>query len=136
VVIPVQPRSKSGSAGVFAGVQPPVGPAVRQGAVQPLDLAVGLGPVGAGALGGDAQLLAGLAPSVAAVAAAVVGQDPLDGDATGGEPGLGSGEEPDRGLAGLVRVDLGVGQPGVVIDGGVDEPMTLQRGVMAAELAA
>jgi hypothetical protein len=33
-------------------------------------------------------------------------------------------------------VDLGIGQPGVVIDGGVDEPMTDQRVVVAAELAA
>jgi hypothetical protein len=33
-------------------------------------------------------------------------------------------------------VDLGIGQPGVVIDGGVDEAMADQRVVMAAALAA
>jgi hypothetical protein len=32
-------------------------------------------------------------------------------------------------------VDLGIGQPGVVINGGVDEPVALPRVVMTAELA-
>jgi hypothetical protein len=70
------------------------------------------------------------------MAAAVVGQDLLDDHAAGGEPGLGPGQEPGGSLAGLIGVDLGIGQPGVVIDGGVDEPMTDQWVVVAAELAA
>src|SRR4029450_3825231 len=78
VVRPVQPGIKGGPAGLFAPIEPPVGPALDQGAVEPLDLAVGLGPVGPGVLGGDAELLADLAPAVAAIAAAIVGQDPLD----------------------------------------------------------
>ncbi len=49
---------------------------------------------------------------------------------------MGSGQEPGCGLSPLVGVDLGIGQPGVVIDGGVDEPMAGQKMVMAAGLAA
>ena len=44
-----------GLGGVGAGV----GPVAGQGAVEAFDLAVGLGTVGAGALGLDTQLLAG-----------------------------------------------------------------------------
>jgi hypothetical protein len=87
-------------------------------------------------LGGDAELLAALVPAVAAIAGAVVGQDPLDDHAAFSEPGPGSAKEPSRGLAALIRVDLGVGQPGVVIDGGVDIPLTNQGVVMAAALSA
>ena len=136
VVIPVQPRSKGGPAGLLAGIPPPVGPALDQGAVESLDLAVSLGPIGPGPLVGDPELLADLAPLVAAVAAAVVGQHPLDDHPAVGEPGVGSGQEPGRRLLGLVGVDLGIGQPGVVIDGGVDEPMASQRVMVAAAAAA
>ena len=75
-------------------------------------------------------------PQVAAVAAAVVGQDPLDDHPVVGEQGVRSGQEPSRGLPPLVGVDLGIGQPGVIIDRGVDEPMTVQRVAMAASPAA
>ena len=82
-------RAEGGPAGRFCGIELPIGPTLNQGAVEALDLAVGLGAVGAGALGSDGQLLADLAPAVAAVAAAVVGQDPLDAHPAVGEPGLG-----------------------------------------------
>ena len=53
-----------------------------------------------------------------AVAPVVVGHDPLDGVDTGfSEERGGSGDEPGAGGALLVRVDLGVGEPAVVIDG-------------------
>jgi hypothetical protein len=71
---------------------------------------------------GDGQLLADLAPVVAAVAAAVVGQDWLDAHTAGGEPGLGSAKEPGRGLTGLIRVNLGIGEARVVIDRGMMNP--------------
>jgi hypothetical protein len=85
VVIPVQPGCEGGPAGSFADVQPPVGPALDQGAVEPLDLAVGLRPIRPGRPGSDVELLAGLVPELAVVTAAVVGQDPLDDDAVVGE---------------------------------------------------
>jgi hypothetical protein len=71
VVIPVQPGREGGPAGLLAAIQLPIGPALDQGAVEPLDLAVELGPIGSGPLVGDPQLLADLAPPPAAVAAAV-----------------------------------------------------------------
>jgi hypothetical protein len=77
-----------------------------------------------------------LPPALAAVAAAVVGQDLVDDDAAGGEPDLGSGQEARGGLAGLIRVDLGIGQPRMIVDGGVDETVADQRVVMAAALAS
>jgi eukaryotic-like serine/threonine-protein kinase len=55
--------------------------------VESLDLAAGLGPVGTGALGGDAKLGAGLGPQFRPVAGAVVRQDALDPHAACGEPG-------------------------------------------------
>jgi hypothetical protein len=73
---------------------------------------------------------------VAAVAAAVVGQHPLDDHAAVGEPGLGSSQEPGCSLPPLVEVDLGIGKAGMIIDRGVDEPMADQWIVMAAAPAA
>jgi len=56
-----------------------------------------------------------------AVGEGVVGDHAVDRvDAVGGEVGGGAGQEGCGGDAFLVRVDLGVGQSGVVIDGGVD----------------
>src|SRR5512132_2773962 len=71
--IPVQPGSEGGPAASFAAIEPPVGSALGQGAVEPLDLAVSLGTIGSGPLVDDGQLLAGRGPELAAVAAAVVG---------------------------------------------------------------
>ena len=50
----------------------------------------------------------------------VVGNDPLDADAVAGVERGGTGEETGAGGALLVVEDLGVGEAGVVIDGGVD----------------
>ena len=61
--------------------------------MEALDLAVGLGPVGPGALGGDAEAGAGAQPKAGAVAGAVVAQDALDGDPGGGVPGVRAGQE-------------------------------------------
>jgi hypothetical protein len=72
---------------------------------------------------------------MAAVAAAVLGEDLLDDQAVVGEPGLGSKEEVGRGLAGLIRVDLGIGQPGVVVDRGVNEPIAADRVMPGIEAA-
>src|SRR5215207_4727579 len=50
----------------------------------------------------------------------VVGDHPLDADAVADVEGGGAGEEAGAGGALLVGKDLGIGQPGVVVDGGVD----------------
>src|SRR5690606_24870399 len=97
------------------------GPAVGEGAVEALDLAVGLRSVGAGLLRPDAELGAGVPPGVGLVGRSVVRQDALDGDAAVGEPGHRPAQDADRGLGPLVVVDLGVGDAGVVVDDRVDE---------------
>src|SRR5688572_28437243 len=89
--------------------------------MEAFDLAVGLRPVGPGALGLDTQLGAGVAPGVGAVGRAVVGQHPLHGDAAGGEPGHRPAQHADGGGSGLVVVDLGLGDPAVVVEHGVHE---------------
>jgi hypothetical protein len=63
-----------------------------------------------------------------------VGQDPLDGDPGGGVPGRGAGQESRCGLPLLVLEDLGIGQPGAVIQGGVQVPVA--EAGLAGDLAA
>lgn len=60
-----------------------VGSAVCQGGVGAFDLGVGLGPVGAGLLHLDAELVADLVAVVGPLGRAVVGQDAFVGDAEG-----------------------------------------------------
>jgi hypothetical protein len=80
--------------------------------------------VGLGADLSDAQFGAALRPGVAAVVAAVVGQDPFGGDATFGEPGHSSVEERDE-VDGVLDADeLDAGEPGVGVDDGVDVAAT------------
>jgi hypothetical protein len=49
---------------------------------------------------------------------------------------MGSMEEAGCGLAGLVGMDLGIGQPGVIIHRGVDEAVADQLVAIAAALTA
>ena len=64
--------------------------ALEQAALEAYDkrqcFAVGLGAVGAGVLGLDAQLLTGGLPGLGAVGRTVVGQDSLHLDSSGAEP--------------------------------------------------
>jgi hypothetical protein len=48
VIVEPQPPGEGPAAFGVGAVQPPVGPLIEQGLVEPLDLAVGLGPVAAG----------------------------------------------------------------------------------------
>jgi hypothetical protein len=54
------------------------------------------------------------------VAGAVVGDHSFAADASIGEPGNGSRPERTSGVGGLVVMDLGVDEPGPVIESGVD----------------
>ena len=121
VVVVVQPVGKGLAAFLLTGVAAGVGPAVSHRAVEAFDLAVSLRPVRPGELRADRQCFAGVAPQVGPVGAAIVGQDPLDGDATVGEPVHGPVQDTDCSHGGLVVVDLGVGNAGVVVDNRVDE---------------
>jgi hypothetical protein len=81
----------------------------------------GLGPVRAGEALDRTQLgHHGLDLAAVAVGEGVVSQHPLDGDVVGGEEAAGPAQESCAGGATLVGQDLGIGQPGVVIDGGMD----------------
>src|SRR4051794_3171621 len=66
----------------------------------------------------------------------VVGEHPLDADAVAGVEGGGAGEEAGAGGALLIAEDLGVGQPGVVIDGGVDVVIAQAAGRAGSGAAA
>jgi hypothetical protein len=78
VVIPVQPGAEGGPAGSFCGIEPPKAQPSTKVRLNRSTLRLVWGAVGAGAFGRDGQLLAGVAPELAAVAAAVVGEHPGD----------------------------------------------------------
>jgi hypothetical protein len=81
-----------------------------------LGFAVGLGSVGAGVEVADLEGAVGGGVDRGAVGAAVVGQDPLNGDAVAGVERDGTSEKADDGAPVLIGEDLGVGQAGAVID--------------------
>jgi len=120
MVVAMEPAGKSAGAVGLAGVGAGVGPFVEQGAVEALDLAVGLGPVGPAVLVDDAVLGEGGVEEAAPVGEVVVGQDAFDDDAPGTEPGFGSAPEGGAGGAGLIGEDLGVDEAAVVVDGAVE----------------
>lgn len=84
--------------------------------MEPLNFAVGLWPIGAGFLGLDVQFPAGIPPEVGFVGGSVVGEDPFNGDSEDGEPGHGPFQDGYCGGRGFVAVDLGVGDPGMVVN--------------------
>src|SRR5689334_16261133 len=94
MVVAVEPAVKGAVAIAVGAIDAHSGPFIVERAVEPFDLAVGLRPVGPGARVGDAELGAEVAPGVAAVAGAVVGQDTFDRDAVEREPAVGAFEEP------------------------------------------
>jgi hypothetical protein len=85
-----------------------VGPPVSHGAVDALDVTVGLRTVRAGPLRFDGEGFAGIPPQVRPVGAAVVREQSLDGNAAIGEPLDGTAQDAGGGAGGLVVVDLGV----------------------------
>ena len=80
----------------------------------------------------EAESLTGVFEGEGFVAGSVVGHDPLDGDAEAFVVGDGGLEEGDGADGFLVGQDLGEGDPGVVVDGDMDELPAL---VAAASLA-
>src|SRR4051812_22624017 len=86
MVVPVQEGRIGGDALGFAGIRAGVGPFLERGAVEPLDLAVGLRPIRPGPLVRD-RVAEGGGEQLRAVGRAVVGQHPGHGDAAVGEPG-------------------------------------------------
>src|SRR5690606_40868359 len=98
-------------------------------------LAVGLGPVGPGALVGDRRAQRGGADP-GTVAGAVVGQHPSHRDPGGSEERVRAPAERRSSLLALIGQQLTVGEARVVIDGVVDVPVAHARAVLTAGLAA
>src|SRR5215475_10975152 len=131
MVVGVEPAVKGGAPFGFEAVGAGVGPFLQEGAVESLHFPVGLGPVGADALVGDAAGGKGVAPGEGLAAGAVVSHHLLHGDPGGGEPGAGARPEGGGGFLALISADLAVGQAGVVVDGGVQVAVADHRLVVA-----
>src|ERR1039458_9895701 len=119
MVVVIEPSVKRGGALGARAVDRAVGPATQEGADEAFGFAVGLGSVGAGAEVADPEGAAGGSVDRGAVGAAVIGQDPLDGDAVAGVEGDSTSEKADDGASALIGQDFGVGQAGAVIDSDV-----------------
>lgn len=132
VVVGVEEACQGYGAFLAGGVGPPVGPLVKEGAVEAFDLAVGLRPVGADLLVGDAGRGQGLGEQLGLVAGAVIGQDAIDGDALVREERVRPFPESDGGVLAFVGQDFAVGQAGVVVDGGVDVAVADRGGAASA----
>jgi hypothetical protein len=115
VIVGVEPVGVGRGAVLVAAVGLGVGPFGVDGAVEALDLAVGLGPVGPGPAMFDVvaeRFGEGLGP----VAGAVVGHDCGDADAGCGEEGVGPEPERRGGLLAFIAELFGVGEATVVVE--------------------
>lgn len=79
-IVVVEPGRERLEAGCVGEVDAGVGPFVGEGAVEAFDFPVGLRAIGAGAFVGDGIVGEGGGEDAGAVARAVVGEDPFDGD--------------------------------------------------------
>ena len=104
VVMP-EPSVKGCGAFGARAVDGAVGPAAEKGADEPFGLAVGLGPIGAGAQMTDPERVAGDGVHRGAIGASVVGHHPLDGDAMARVERDSSFEETDDGGPALIVED-------------------------------
>ena len=118
VVVP-EPAVKGGCPLPARAVDRAIGPTGEQRADESLRLAVGLGPIGAGAAVPDPEPAAGEGVQRRDLGRAVVAQEPLDPDPAALVEGERALEEADRGRRLLVRQHLGVGEPAVVVDADV-----------------
>ena len=121
VIVLLEPGAQSLVTESRASVGPGVGPLTLEGLDEAFGLAVGPGRVGTGPQVADSELVAELGVVSRDVRRAVVGHDLLDVNALASEPGDGSTEEADGGLASFVGQDLDVGEACGVIDADVCE---------------
>ena len=137
VIVGVDPVLVGRCAGVVGEVGVGVGPFLGEGAVETLDLPVGLGSIGTRELVGDV-IAERLGERSRSIAGTIVGEDPFHGDAVILEERVRPRPEPGGGVFLLIAEDLGVGEPGVVIDGMVEErvPAPLLLVVAAPDRAA
>ena len=115
-VVKVEPAGQRRGAVLGAGEGPGIGAFAHDSLNEALGLAVGARRVGLGAQVAQAGGDTGVAEGMAAVGAAVVGHDALDGDAVAGEPGERPAEEGGGAGLALVGQDLGIGQARGIVD--------------------
>ena len=115
-VVKVEPAGQRRGSILGAGEGPGIGAFAHDGLNEALGLAVGARRVGLGAQVAQAGGDTGVAEGMAAVGAAVVGHDALDGDAVAGEPGERPAEEGGGAGLALVGQDLGIGQARGIVD--------------------
>ena len=89
--------------------------------MEALDFAVRLRPVRAGVLRSNDEGLAGLASQCGSVGASVVGQDSFNSDTALCKPFDGAAQDTYCGDSGIIVVDFGVRDSGVVIEDRVNE---------------
>src|SRR5438067_5941392 len=117
----VQPDRKFVGATVGCGIGLGVSPFPERGLDEALGLAVGFRRVGLGADVLEAEVAASVAEGEGLIAAAVVGHDADDGDAEAFVISHGRLEEGSGAVDLLVRLDLGEGDAGVIVNADVDE---------------
>lgn len=129
VIVVMDPCFVGCGAFVLAGVGGGVGPFGGEGAVESLDLPVGLGPVGPGPFVGDV-LARGLGERVGPVAGTVVGHRRGDPHArrVRQKGRVRAFPEPGRGLFAFIAEDLGVRDSGVVVHGVVQVAAAARSG--------
>lgn len=102
-------------------------PLGQEGAHEALSFPVGLGSIRSRPAMPDPELVAGEGEVTAPIAAAVVGQDPLDRDPVRGVEAPGPLEEPGRRDRRLIPELLRVGEPAVIVDREMDRFQPMPR---------
>jgi len=127
VIVGVEPSREFG----VAAVEPGVGPFIGQGAVESLDLAVGLRPIGACAPMLD--VTQGVTKGMRSITRSVVSQYVSHREAALAEICVGAQPERRGGLFAFIRQQFGVGQPRVGVDRGMQEVISPHGIVMLAD---
>ena len=120
-IVHVGPDWQMGGALVGGPVCTGIGAFPEGGLDEALCFVVGSGRVGLGADVLDTQFAAGVLERAGFVAAAIIGHDALNPDAHASVPGDGRLEEGDCAHRLFVGMDPGERQPGMVVDGDMDE---------------
>lgn len=120
MIVVVEPGVVGGGPGFFTVIRGRVCPFLGEGAVEAFHFPVGLGPVGA-RVPVFHVWSEGVLEGVGSVAGAVVGHDFGDADTNACEVGAGAFPERCRGFFAFVGEDLGVREPGMIVDGVVEE---------------
>src|SRR5687767_13003373 len=119
LIVEAHPGWQSGAAFVGSGVGKCIGPFALQRLNEALRLAIGLRTVRSRAFGGDVHPATRLSRGAGAIGAAVVGEYPLNLNASAPEFAHRTQPEARRGVALLVGQDFDIAKPRTVVDGNV-----------------